>query len=68
MLGKGFYGRFGGVVGGVGRGVRDALFGACDDDGGGLGLGAEGGEEGGYAVDDAEEVGVHDLCVYKRSG
>ncbi len=61
MLGEGFYSGFGGVVGRVGGGVRDSLFGACDDDGGGVGLGAEGGEEGGYAVDDAEEVGVHDL-------
>lgn len=62
MLSEGFYSGFGGVVGGVGGGVCDALFGACDDDGGGVGLlGAQGGEEGGYAVYDAEEVGVHYL-------
>ena len=29
-------------------------------------LGAEGGEEGGYAVYDAEEVGVHDLFIYRK--
>lgn len=37
------------------------MFTAGDDDGGGGGLGAEAGEEGGYAVDDAEEVGGYDL-------
>ena len=31
-----------------------------------MGLGAEGGEEGRYAVDDAEEVGVHYLYIQKN--
>lgn len=31
-----------------------------------MGLGAEGGEEGGDAVYDAEEVGVHYLYMFKE--
>ena len=31
-----------------------------------MGLGAEGGEEGRYAVDDAEEVGVYDLFTKRE--
>ena len=31
-----------------------------------MGLRAQGGEEGRYAVYDAEEVRVHDLCIYEK--
>lgn len=62
MLCKGFDGGFGGVVGGIPWRVRDALFGARNHYRCGMLLGAETGEEGRYAVYDAEEVGVHDLC------
>lgn len=69
MLREGLDGRFGGVVRGVAGGVGDALFGSRDDYGG---WGRRGGrrrrrrrgderEEGVEAVDDAEEVHVHDL-------
>ena len=62
-FGEGFDGGFAGVVGGVAGRVGDALFAAGDDDGGRVGLGAEAGEEGADAVDDAEEVGIDDLVV-----
>ena len=61
MFGEGFDSSFGGVVGGVAGWVRNALFGAGDDDGSGLTLRAKGGKKGRNAVDDAEEVRIHYL-------
>lgn len=64
MLGECLDGRFGGVVSWIARGVGDSLFGACDQDGAGVrggGMAGYEGEEGGQAVDYAEEVYVHDL-------
>ena len=61
MFGKAFDSSFGSVVSGIARRIRDALFRAGDDDRAGLALCAEGGEEGGNAVDDTEEVCIHYL-------
>ena len=61
MFGEGLDGSLGGVVSGIAGRICDALFRAGDDDGGGLALCSEGGEEGGNAVDDAEEICIHYL-------
>lgn len=61
LLGEGLDRGFRGVVGWVSGGVGDALLGTGDDYCRGRGLGADGREKGGYAVDDTEEVGVYDL-------
>lgn len=68
MFGDGFDGSFGGIVSGIAGWIRDTLFRTGDDDGGGLALCAEGGEEGRNAVDDAEKVCIHylrpSMCQY----
>ncbi len=67
VFGEGLEGGFGSVVGRVAGRVGDALLAAGDDDCGRRRAGAEGGQERGEAVYDAEEVRVHYLRVIERS-
>lgn len=62
MFGKRLDSGFRGVVSGVSGGIGDSLFGTGDDDGGGVGVGCYGGEEGVDAVYDTEEVYGEDLA------
>jgi hypothetical protein len=62
VLGESFNGGLGHVVGGVAGRVGDALFGAGYYYGGWF-LGVDEGEEGGYSVYDAEEVGIENLVI-----
>ena len=59
LLGERLDGRLGRVVRRVAGRVGDSLLGAREDDGGGTGGFLDHGQEGGEAVDDAEEVGGH---------
>ena len=62
MFCESFDSSFGGVISGIARRIGDALFRAGNDNGGGLALCAETGEESGNAIDDAKEVCINYLC------
>ena len=61
MFGEAFDSSFGGIVRGIAGRISDSLFRAAYNDRGWLALRAETGEEGGNAIDDAEQVCIHYL-------
>lgn len=64
MLGEGFYGGFGGIVGGVPWRISYALFGARKNDAAGVRGGTVGGyerEERVEAVNHTKKIDIHDL-------
>lgn len=62
MFREAFNSGFRGVIGRITGWVRDTLFTPCDDNGCRTRLAAETREEGRYTVDDAKQIGVHDLA------